>query len=131
MKDKSIRIGTVYTALSTLIITIGGGHGIMPMLLLQLWSLSDFQNESEEYVICSILFFVGQILIICSGWSNQKHQKTTFLSGVTIVCIGILFLYFISDAGPFTLISSIPFFIFAVSTKRKINNLTAPNKEQP
>ena len=129
MTDNKIKLSTIFTSLSTLIIIIGGGHGIMPMLLLQLWSLSDIQNESEEYVICSILFLVGQILIIGSGWSNQKHQKTTFISGVTIVCIGILLLYLISDAGLFTLISSIPFIILAVSTKRKMNDLTTPNEE--
>ncbi len=121
MTDNKIRLGTIYTTISTLIISIGGGHGIVSMLFIQLWSLSDIKNEKEEFVMCSILFLVGQILIIGSGWTKKKYQKTIFIIGITAVSLGILSLFLLSDAGLFTLISSIPFIILAVSTKRKMN----------
>lgn len=121
MTDKKLKLSTIFTSLSTLIITIGGGHGIVPMLFIQLRLLSDFQNEKEEFVICSLLFLVGQVLIIISGWAKKTYQKTTFILGITSVSIGILFLYLKSDAGLFTLISSIPFIILAYSTNRKMN----------
>lgn len=119
--NNKTRLGSIYIALSTLVISIASGHGIVPMLFIQFWSLSDVQNEKEEFVICSLLFLVGQILIIISGWAKKNYQKTTFILGITSVSIGILFLYLKSDAGLFTLISSIPFIILAYSTNRKMN----------
>lgn len=81
----------LWTLISTLIVSIGAGHGVAPIVIIQLFLIFNFNQTDQVWLIPGILFFVGQGLLLFSFF-NKKRKKTYYFVGSGIVFIGIILL---------------------------------------
>jgi hypothetical protein len=108
---------TFWILLSTFIISIGAGHGVAPMVMIQFWTLTN--TESETWLLSTILFSSAQLALILSIFRTTDILKKLFVTGgITISIIGIGSLINIgledyNSAIP-TYVTAIPFAILVV-----------------
>ncbi|MEQ9091758.1 MAG: hypothetical protein RIE52_11745 [Balneola sp.] len=101
-----------WTLISTLIISIGAGHGVAPVVVIQFFMIFNFNETDQIWFIPTIIFFFGQALLLTSLFT-EKRKKVYYFTGSGVILSGILFLIFIgmedySSEIP-TLITMVPF----------------------
>tara|TARA_R110001599_G_scaffold244895_1_gene444956 strand:+ start:56573 stop:56941 length:369 start_codon:yes stop_codon:yes gene_type:complete len=112
-------VSSFWTLLSSLIISIGAGHGVAPIVLIQFSMIFKFSDTDQIWLLPVLIFFVGQISLIVSLFTERK-KRYYYFGGSLIVFIGIIILVFIgrqdySSEIP-TLITMIPFTILVVKS---------------
>ncbi len=101
-----------WTLISTLIISIGAGHGVAPVVVIQFFMIFNFNETDQIWFIPTIIFFFGQALLLTSLFT-EKRKNVYYFTGSGVILSGILFLIFIgmedySSEIP-TLITMVPF----------------------
>jgi len=115
----------IWTLLTQAFIIIGAGHGGAPLFLFEIVGLTapfseDFFDDKLKQAIFlfSIMTFVGQILIICSIYTQtvSSKKKLQFV-GVSLLFISTLYICIISYFDPSTVVlyvTCLPFLICVV-----------------
>lgn len=137
MKSKNTQI--VLVLLSSFLILIGYGHGIVPIVLLSLmWFITPFTDGEIEVfknftligdyndVIPSvtILFFIGFLILLFAIFIKHSFTKNWFIYiGIFFMLLGYLFLIIPFDDGLRILsgISGFPFALLSIKLILKKN----------
>jgi len=123
------------TLISSFVILIGFGHGIGPIIIVELpYPLAfrniDLASEYNYLIYPSVIFFIGHICYIIFLFTNEKQLLWV---GLGILWIGLFLLIksmFTGDAiGAFALISGIPFMILSVTSFIRYLRLSRPPKK--
>ncbi|XWN36944.1 MAG: hypothetical protein ROO71_13395 [Balneola sp.] len=106
-----------WTLISTLIISIGAGHGVAPIVMIQFWFVISFSTASEIWLLPVLLFSLGQITLIISIFVG-KNKKYYYFGGSFVIFIGVLSLILLGledyNSELPTLITMIPFTILVL-----------------
>lgn len=111
------KIRIVLIILSTMIISVGAGHGVAPLFIIQFWllkALAGFFELHEMWFLPFILFSAGQLsLFICLFKKLDNLIIGFYYGGIGIIICGIIsFMYIgLEDGAGFiiTIISMVPF----------------------
>jgi hypothetical protein len=112
----------ILTLLTQALIIIGAGHGVAPLLIFEILGIAtplseDFIDDKlkQAMFLYSIMTFVGQILIICSIYSQiVSSKKKLQIVGLSMLSISTVYICLISYFNPFTVvlyITCLPFLI--------------------
>jgi len=74
--------------LSTFIVSIGAGHGVAPIVIIQFWTFTN--TGSDIWILSTILFSSGQLALVLSFIRTTEMLKKLFvISGIIITMAGI------------------------------------------
>jgi hypothetical protein len=115
----------ILTLLTQALIIIGAGHGVAPLLIFEILGIAtplseDFIDDKikQAMFLYSILTFVGQILIICSIYSQVVSSKKKLqIVGLSLLSISTIYICLISYFDPNTVVlyvTCLPFLICVV-----------------
>jgi len=107
------------TLIASFIILIGYGHGIVPIILVELpypmAFLKDIPFEYKYLATPSLVFFAGHILYIVALFAKYPFLLRGSLAVLWVGLLMLVWLIFDGDViGVFALISGIPFIICSV-----------------
>lgn len=110
-----LKLGITLIILSTLIISVGAGHGLAPLFLIQSWYIFSIPDISDTWRMPFLFFSLGQFsLIICLFTPFSRFANLFYYCGLALISCGILSFISIGmeEAGSFivTLVTVIPFF---------------------
>jgi len=130
MSNKVLLAGTLITSF---IILVGYGHGICPIILVEipypmLFSTENVPNEYRYLIIPSLVFFAGHILYIVALLTKYLPLLRASLAILWGGLLMLVWLIFGGDAiGAFALISGTPFIVLSVILfKKSLIKKTAP-----
>lgn len=120
------RIYPILTAVLSMLIIVGIGHGVGPIGLFEIFSFPSYFSEfretqttyEQDIYISAGVFLIGQLIVIASYFLKNRLKLVFELAGLLTLLIGFYILTFpLEDSlRGLSFGSGIPFLFFAVSS---------------
>jgi len=82
---------SLWTLISTMVISVGAGHGVAPIGLIQIWTILGLENSDVIWTSPVLLFSIAQLFLVLSLFSkNRKKNSYYYIIGVLITITGIV-----------------------------------------
>jgi hypothetical protein len=111
----------ILTFLSTFIILLAGGHGIISLPLAFIYYINDSNNTNIPNLFFILSYLLGSLFLISTLFSKYNLKKSLFLAGILFYSLSIVIVLFKSDAPFITFLTSIPFILLARSTHKHLS----------
>ena len=111
----------ILTFLSTFIIILAGGHGIISLPLAFIFFINDSIYTKILNLLFVLLYLAGTISFILSIIIRTNLKKSLFLAGILLYSLSIVIVLFKSDAPFITFLTSIPFVLLARSAHKNLS----------
>lgn len=106
----------ILTFLSTFIIILAGGHGIISLPMAFIFFINDSIYTNILNLLFVLLYLAGTISFILSIIIRTNLKKSLFLSGILLHTLSIIIILLQSDAPFISFLTSIPFVLLTRNT---------------
>lgn len=112
----------ILTFLSTFIILLAGGHGIISLPLAFIYYINDSNYTNIPNLFFILSYLLGSLFLISTLFTKINLKKSLFLKGILFYSLSIILILFQSDAPFITFVTSIPFVLLARSTHKNLSS---------
>lgn len=111
----------ILTFLSTFIILLAGGHGIISLPLTFIFYINDSNYTNIPNLFFILSYMLGSLFLISTLFSKYNLKKSLFLVGILFYSLSIVMILFQSDVPFITFLTSIPFILLTRNTHKSLS----------